>query len=81
MPRSMHQASTVAHGLVGAATAQGRGHRARQQTRKDGMGDDGQGERYKEPAAGQIGNSSWNLRAFLMGCRPPAEARPVPGRL
>ena len=38
-----HQASALAHGFVGAATHQGRGYRARQQDRQNGMGDDGQG--------------------------------------
>jgi transposase len=38
-----HQAPAVAHGLVGAATDQGRRHRARQQDRQNGLGNDGQG--------------------------------------
>jgi transposase len=33
---------TLAHRVVGAATHQGCCHRARQQTRQDGLGDDGQ---------------------------------------
>ena len=37
-----HGASALAHRIVGAATHQGRRHRARQQTRQDGLGDDGQ---------------------------------------
>jgi transposase len=44
-------ASAVAHWIVGAATHQGRRHRARQQTRQDGLGHDGQERRYKESAA------------------------------
>jgi hypothetical protein len=46
-----HQTSALAHSVADAATHQGRGYRARQQNRTDGMGDHGQGERYKEPAA------------------------------
>ena len=38
-----HQASTLAYRLVGASAHQGRCHRARQQDRADGVGDDGQG--------------------------------------
>ena len=38
-----HQASTLAHGIVGATTDQGRRHRARQQDSANGLGDDGQG--------------------------------------
>jgi Transposase len=37
-----HRASALAHWIVGAATHQGRRHRARQQTRQDGLGHDGQ---------------------------------------
>jgi transposase len=37
-----HRASALAHGTTGAATDEGRGHRARQQDRQDGVGDDGQ---------------------------------------
>jgi transposase len=37
-----HQASALAHWIVGAAAHQGRCHRARQQTRQDGLGHDGQ---------------------------------------
>ena len=37
-----HSASTLAHRIVGAATHQGCRHRARQQTRQDGLGHDGQ---------------------------------------
>ena len=36
-----HQASALAHRVAGAETNQGRGHRARQQDRQDGVGDDG----------------------------------------
>jgi hypothetical protein len=36
-----HQASALAHRVAGAATNEGRGHRARQQDRQDGVGDDG----------------------------------------
>ena len=45
------QASAVAHGIVGAAAEQGRRHRPGQQDRAGGVGDDGQGERYKKPVA------------------------------
>ena len=38
-----HQASALAHGVVDAATHEGRSYRTRQQDRKDGVGDDGQG--------------------------------------
>ena len=38
-----HRASPLAHGAAGAAAHQGRGHRARQQDRPYGVGDDGQG--------------------------------------
>jgi transposase len=38
-----HQAPAVAHGFVGAATDEGRRHRARQQNRQNGLGDHGQG--------------------------------------
>jgi hypothetical protein len=37
------QASALAHGVVDAATHEGRSYRTRQQDRKDGVGDDGQG--------------------------------------
>ena len=37
------QASALAHGVADAATHQGRGYRARQQDRTDGVGDDGEG--------------------------------------
>jgi hypothetical protein len=37
-----HPPSTLAHRIAGAATHQGCCYRARQQARKDGMGDDGQ---------------------------------------
>ena len=37
-----HGPSALAHSIVGPAPHQGRGHRTRQQTRQDGMGDDGQ---------------------------------------
>ena len=36
-----HRASALAHGIAGAATDEGRGHRARQQDRQDGLGDHG----------------------------------------
>jgi hypothetical protein len=36
-----HQASALAHRVAGAETNEGRGHRARQQDRQDGVGDDG----------------------------------------
>ena len=39
--RGEHQASALAHRVAGAATNEGRGHRARQQDRQDGVGDDG----------------------------------------
>ena len=38
-----YKASALAHGIAGAATHEGRGHRARQQDRQDGVGHDGQG--------------------------------------
>ena len=38
-----HQASALAHGIAGAAPDQGRRHRTCQQTRTNGVGDDGQG--------------------------------------
>jgi transposase len=37
-----HRSSALAHWIVGTATHQGRRHRARQQTRQDGLGHDGQ---------------------------------------
>ena len=37
-----HQTSALAHGIVGAATDQGRSHRAGQQDCAHGLGDDGQ---------------------------------------
>ena len=37
-----HPASALAHRVAGAAPHQGRRHRARQQARQDGLGDDGQ---------------------------------------
>jgi hypothetical protein len=37
-----HRASTLAHRVVGAATDQSCRHRARQQARQDGLGDDGE---------------------------------------
>ena len=36
-----HPASALAYGIVGAASDQGRGHRARQQDRQNGLGHDG----------------------------------------
>jgi hypothetical protein len=36
-------APALAHGIIGAETDQGRGHRARQQDRQNGLGHDGQG--------------------------------------
>ena len=42
-----YKASALAHGIAGAATHEGRGHRARQQDRQDGVGDDGQGRRLQ----------------------------------
>ena len=36
-----HRASALAHSVAGAATHEGRGHRAGQQNRQDGVGDDG----------------------------------------
>ena len=50
-----HQTSALAHGIVGAAANQDRRHRACQQDRQDGLGDDGYAlskRRYKRPAAG-----------------------------
>jgi transposase len=38
-----HQASALAHSVVGQAANEGRGHRARQQDRTHRLGDDGQG--------------------------------------
>jgi hypothetical protein len=38
-----HQASALAHSTAGAAADEGRRHRARQQDRPDGLGNDGQG--------------------------------------
>jgi hypothetical protein len=38
-----HQASALAHSVVGQAANEGRCHRARQQDRTHGLGDDGQG--------------------------------------
>jgi hypothetical protein len=46
-----HQASALAYGIDDAAADEGRRDRARQQDRQNGLGDDGQGERYKEPVA------------------------------
>jgi transposase InsO family protein len=43
MPKSMHSASALAYGIAGAATDQGCRHRARQQARQDGLGNDGEG--------------------------------------
>ena len=39
---TLKQASTLAHGIAGAAADQGRGHRACQQDCADGLGHDGQ---------------------------------------
>ena len=38
-----YKASALAHGIAGAATHEGRGHRARQQDRQNDVGDHGQG--------------------------------------
>ena len=73
-----HQASALAHGVAGAAAHQGRGHRARQQDRQDGLGDDGQGERYREPAGSRPNEITPGIRRDVrLGGRTARNAEPV----
>src|SRR5665213_3088289 len=49
--KTRHQASPMAHGIAGAATGQGRCHRACQQDCANGLVMMARGERYKQPVA------------------------------
>src|ERR1035437_2823016 len=71
-----HQALALAHGIVGAASDEGRRHRACQQDRADGLGHDGQGRAIQENRIWWAADDLWRKETVLTSFEI---VKPAPG--